>query len=70
MITIPAIAYDYETQQWVSGVQGAVLRRQQLQDELELLQGSKGAEYARFVNFDRSEAIRCAQLELNRLETV
>jgi len=58
-------AYDYDRQEWVDGEKGATLRRKQLQDELELLQGVRGADYARFTRVDRSQAIAAIKTQLN-----
>jgi len=40
-------AYDYETQEWVTGAAAAVVRRKQIREELQLIESVSGAEYLR-----------------------
>lgn len=44
-------AYDYCNQTWVTGTSAKILRRQQLYDELRLLESPRGGDY---FNFTRS----------------
>jgi hypothetical protein len=61
------VAYDYAAQQWVEGPQALALIRQQLNEKLELLQSSRGADYAAFAGQDRTLAIQHVRRELNTL---
>ena len=42
-------AYDYQTQEWVSGARGTKLRLEQLREELSIVRGPKGEEYVKFM---------------------
>lgn len=68
-----AAAYDYEKQEWTSGDRARELRRVQLTEELNLLQGDKGQSYAKFIGYeDTTLAISSCKkqlLELNDLCT-
>lgn len=44
-----ASAYDYTAQAWVRGAEGTTLRLAQIEDELALLRGPKGYEYAQWL---------------------
>ena len=61
-------AYDYENQRWVTDENDAItLRLAQLDEELTLLQGPRGADFAKFINVDRSKAISAIMLEQLKL---
>jgi hypothetical protein len=58
-------AFDYEKQSWVTDQgEARALRLRQINDELALLNGARGEEFARFTRSTRTEAI--AELELQR----
>lgn len=67
--TNTAFAFDYEKQYWIGGHQGCALRIKQLTEELSLLKGDKGAQYAKFTGVNQAEAIRVAERDLNHLST-
>lgn len=56
-------AFDYNRQAWVDGHAADSLRQEQVAQELALLRGPRGAEYARFCQVDRDNTI--ARLEYN-----
>ena len=58
------VAYDYENQCWITDDDAATaLRRRQLTEELELLTGPRGVEYAQFLGATHSVAVdRCHAL--------
>jgi len=58
------VAYDYENQRWIEGSEAILLRRNQLLDELNLLESPRGDEYARFVGVDKATAIARIMKEL------
>lgn len=58
------VAYDYDSQKWISGEQARILRMGQVMSELELLRSSKGEEYAQFLGVDLADTIRMAETEL------
>lgn len=47
--TMTRTAFDYDKQQWVRGDDALQLLRKQCRETLDLLQGAKGEEYARFM---------------------
>lgn len=55
-------AYGYGAQRWVTGTDGAALRRRQLEDELALVTGPTGADYLRFVGSPDSPATAAARI--------
>jgi len=62
-------AFDYETQKWVEGVPALDMKIKQIKEELEILKGPKGDDYAFQVSgADKNTAIRRANNELDRLE--
>ena len=61
-------AFDYETQKWVEGVPALDMKIKQIKEELEILQGPKGAGYAQFTGSDLDTAKKMAQQKLDDLE--
>lgn len=55
-------AFDYTTQQWISGPEALVLRREQDRAELALLEGKGGDAYVALVG--GSKARRIAELRV------
>ena len=45
------LAYNYDTQEWLDGDEGRDALEAQLAEELTLLQGPRGNEYARFLGY-------------------
>lgn len=62
-------AYDYDKQQWVTGIEGATLRRLQLKEELAILRSEGGARYLRFTGrqVSVSEAIAGCEAALSEV---
>ncbi len=60
----PTWAYDYDHQAWVDDPE---LYLRQLNDELDLLESDKGADYAAFINADRADAVRATRELLGRM---
>lgn len=60
--------FDYDKQQWLFGEHAMDLRREQIQDELRVLRGSGGADYARFIRADRAERIAALEMEFAALD--
>ena len=61
-------AFDYEKQEWLAGDDALNLEIKQIKEELEILQGPKGAEYAQFTGSDLDTAKKMAQQKLDDLE--
>ena len=61
-------AFDYESQEWLAGNDAIDLEIKQIKEELEILQGPKGAEYAQFTGSDLDTAKKMAQQKLDDLE--
>ena len=62
-------AFDYETQTWIEGVPALDIKIKQIKEELEILKGPKGDDYAIQVSgSDKNTAIKRANNELDRLE--
>jgi hypothetical protein len=61
-------AYDYDEQRWLQGESARQLRLRQLREELELLSGPRGADYAAFLNVHRLGAVVGAQRMILELE--
>jgi len=61
--------FDYETQKWIEGVPALDIKIKQIKEELEILKGPKGDDYAMQVSgSDKNTAIRRANNELDYLE--
>lgn len=41
--------YDYDKQRWETGTRGDLLHREQIQEMLDTLKGTRGDEFARFM---------------------
>lgn len=63
-------AYDYDRQEWVTGIEGATLRREQLMDELAILKSDGGARYLRYIGRQVSVAEAIAGCEAALAEVV
>ena len=50
-------AYDYTSQSWVTGAQAVRIRREQILQDIALLESDKGEEYVRFINGDSKSAM-------------
>lgn len=62
-------AYNYQTQQWESGNAAQVTRKAQVVEELGLLRGPQGKQYAQFVGLgDPAVAIARLEKELAGME--
>lgn len=61
------MTYDYKAQRWLDGEPAKALRKQQLNDELQLLRGPTGADYARFIGTDQLKAIANCEESLKKL---
>jgi len=61
-------AFDYQSQKWLEGNAAIDLEIKQLKEELEILQGPKGAEYAQFTGSNLDTAKKMAQKKLDDLE--
>lgn len=62
------MTYDYKAQRWLHGAEGKALRKVQLTEELALLKGPQGEDYARFINTDRPKAIANIEKSLFQLK--
>jgi len=63
------LAFDYVSQEWVTGIRAVLLNKQQASDALVLLTGPKSAEYARFVGIsDVESAVDALRVTLERLK--
>ncbi len=61
-------AFDCVTQTWVRGEEARKLRIHQVTNEIELLKGVRGEEYARFIKVtDRHARITQLETEMSRL---
>jgi hypothetical protein len=60
-------AYNYDTQQWVTGPGALALRIKQLEEELALFKSPRGEEYARCIGAYRENAIARIEMELAAL---
>jgi hypothetical protein len=61
------MTYDYKAQRWLDGEPAKLLLKKQLTDELELLKGPTGADYARFIGTDKLKAIANCEESLKKL---
>lgn len=59
--------YDYAKQSWITGADAVTMRIKQLNEDLELFEGSRGAEYAKFVNVNLKQAVKNIVAELEEL---
>ncbi len=62
-----AIAYDYHTQTFVRGGEAVRVRQNQLMEEIALIRGAGGDEYARFVGCDKAALLDSRVTELEQL---
>ena len=62
-------AYDYKNQRWLEGQEGTDLLREQLNQELDILESSRGQEYAGFINLINKETT-IANIKLTLLELI
>ncbi len=60
-------AFDYVTQTWVSGDEARKLRIHQVTDTIELLNGPRGIEYAKFIRVEHASHLRALETELTQL---
>lgn len=61
------MTYDYKAQRWLDGEPAKQLRKVQLTEELVLLLGDRGEDFARFIGCDRQKAIEGVKKDLNQL---
>jgi len=60
-------AFDYDRQCWVNGAEAVELRRRQIRETLELLEGPQGEDFARFERGNREQMIEGLRRELETL---
>ncbi len=61
------VAYDYDRQHWLKGTAAEELRDKQILEELEVLRGPRGEEFARFIGCNRTSSIKLLELEQKAL---
>lgn len=63
-------AYNYKTQEWMTGESGRLLLIEQVTETLNLLSSDNGHDYAIMVGRDRHEYYMEMETELSRLTAV